>query len=348
MSRSRTIRSGPSPLEVAKERLDIPELARRCGWEWRPGKSCAIPWREDRSPSGSVFADGRLLRDFSSGETYDAPAVLAQMTGLSVADACREFIRIAGVGTAEVTSLPVRRRAPRPQPPPRKPTLPRLEAPGKSDLGELATLRGLDVVGLAEAARRGLLWFGGFRGARCWFLTDSSGWVAQARRLDGQKFERENGATFKAYTLSGSRAGWPVGVAEAVKRPRVVLCEGGPDLLAAFCLARRCGCLDEIGVVSMLGAGCRIVEDALPLFAGVRVRIFHHADLPRPDQKSPGLEGALRWQEQLDSAGARVGAYDLSGLVAPDLQPVKDLNDVAREWEHLTRIEPELRGAFDF
>ena len=350
MSRKRSIRAdATSPLHLAKEILDIPELARRCGWDWKPGKSCTIPWREDRQPSGSVYADGRLLKDFSSGETYDAPAVLAQMTGLSASDACREFIKIAGVCGGENFQLPTRRRvAAKPLPPPRKPALPRLEIPERPELRALADLRGLEVPGLAEAVRRGVLWCGSFRGTRCWFLTDPSGWVAQARRLDGQKFERDGGGTFKAYTLAGSRAGWPVGVLEAVQRPRVALCEGGPDLLAALSLAHRCGCQDDLGVVAVLGAGCRIVEDALALFTGVRVRIFPHADPPRADGKSPGLEGAQRWQDQLDAAGAIVDAYDLSGLCDAAGNHVKDLNDLARAWDHLTAIEPELAQAFDF
>ena len=78
----------------------------------------------------------------------------------------------------------------------------------------------------------------------------------------------------KAWTLPGSRAGWPVGAAEACQRLRVVLVEGGADLLAALHLARAAGMLPAVGVCAMLGAGCRILPDALTLFRGKRVRLF--------------------------------------------------------------------------
>lgn len=354
MSRGSTTpgpRLGPSPLQLAKAAMDIPALARACGWDWRPGRSCKIPWREDRSPSGSVIAEGRLLHDFTTGENHDAPAVLAEMTGLSLPDACREFIRIAGVkpGDAASAPLPVR-KAPRVEPPPRKPSLPRLDVPTRGEFRALAKARGLPVGALVEASRRGLLWAGRWKEARCWLLTDSTGWVAQARRFDGVPFSRgiEGGGTFKAYTLPGSRAGWPVGLPDAIRRRRIALVEGGPDLLAALALAAASGCLDDLGVVAVLGAGCRLVEDALPHFRGCRVRLFPHADPPRPDGTAPGLEGAARWQDQLDAAGATVDAFDLGGLTAADGRHVKDLNDAARDWAQLTAADPELAAAFDF
>ena len=110
----------------------------------------------------------------------------------------------------------------------------------------------------------------------------------------------------KAWTLPGSRAGWPVGAAEACQRLRVVLVEGGPDLLAALHLAIAAGVLPDVGVCAMLGAGCRILPDALTLFQGKRVRLFPHAGPPHLDGSAPGIEGAARWQDTLTKAGAGV------------------------------------------
>lgn len=98
------------------------------------------------------------------------------------------------------------------------------------DFAALAVLRGLSFAGIALASERGLLRFGEFRGRPAWFILDASRRVAQARRLDGQKWT-DNA---KAWTLAGSQAAWPLGICEAGKFSAVALCEGGPDLLAAF------------------------------------------------------------------------------------------------------------------
>ena len=182
----------------------------------------------------------------------------------------------------------------------------------------LATLRGLSVEGVKLAAERGLLRFGMFRARLAWFVLDASQRVVQARRLDGQPWTEQA----KAWTLPGSQAAWPVGIGEARDFANVALCEGGPDLLAAcaFMLAERCE--RDIAPVTMLGGCARIHADALPLFAGKRVRIFAHFD-------DTGDNAANRWAEQLTDAGATVDAFSLAGLRRADGEPIKDLCDLA-------------------
>jgi hypothetical protein len=70
----------------------------------------------------------------------------------------------------------------------------------------------------------------------------------------------------------------------------------------------------------MIGAKLRIPGDALPLFAGKRVRIFGHAD-------EAGHVAVDTWARQLETVGADVDAFDFSGLVKADASPAKDLND---------------------
>ena len=70
----------------------------------------------------------------------------------------------------------------------------------------------------------------------------------------------------------------------------------------------------------MLGAVQRIHADALPLFAGKRVRIFGHAD-------AAGRIGVTQWARQLAGAGAKVDAFTFAGLRQANRIPVKDLND---------------------
>ena len=73
----------------------------------------------------------------------------------------------------------------------------------------------------------------------------------------------------------------------------------------------------------MLGASNSIPSDALPLFAGKRIRIMAHAD-------EAGRQAADKWAEQLASVGATVDVADFTGLLMADGSPVKDLNDCNR------------------
>ncbi len=70
----------------------------------------------------------------------------------------------------------------------------------------------------------------------------------------------------------------------------------------------------------MLGASQRIHADALPMFAGKRVRIFGHDD-------DAGRGAVERWAAQLSLVGADVDAFRFAGLQQIGGKPVKDLND---------------------
>lgn len=325
-------------LQIAKERLTIPDLAALRGWQWEPGRSCRVPYRADKSPSGSVYANGLLMFDHATGETLDAPAILAKVEGLSAGDACRLFMELARVRPEECRDhTPARMLPPRPQaalqPLPAKPELPALYPPRDGHLRAIARLRGLDVVALEMAVSRGLLWVCQWRGLACWAVTDAARWLCQVRRMDGRPFTRKDGSTFKAWTLPRCRAGWPLGIGEAGGdhgAAMIAICEGGPDMLAVLHLARALGSAEKVTAVAMLGASMRIVPDALPLFAGRRCRIFPHVDAAHDDGTAPGLEAAARWQEQLTAAGADVDVFDLAGIPGADGVPCKDLNDLAR------------------
>ncbi len=333
MSRCRREFTGPSPLDRAKERLRIPELWRLRQWPGEPGKSCRCPWRPDKDASGSVFAEEKLFKDFSTGETLDAPALLAKVEGLNAAEACKRFIALADVRREPGDLMPPpRQRSPEAALDP--PALPKLAPPAKRDLLALMESRHVSVEAVIMAScDMGLVKKCWWRGHLCWVLTDKARWVAQARRFDRGRFVTREGETNapKAWTFKGGRAGWPVGIVEAVESgaPCLALCEGGPDLLAACHFIAAQGRHRSVAPVAMLGASARIVPDALTHFKGKRVRIFAHADTPKPGSgKSPGTEAAYRWQEQLTAAGASVDVFDLSGLRVADGTPLNDLNDL--------------------
>ena len=316
-----------SALEWAKEKLAIPELWRQRNWRGKPGRSCRVPWREDRVPSGSVLAEGRLFHDFTSGKTLDAPGLLARVESLTPEAACRMFIQLAGACTGGATKkncalLPAgsadRENGPK---------LPKLDKLSPNEFRQLAELRRLSVKACAAASERGHLFSTTWRGARCWLITDWARRSAQLRRFDGRPFATHVGTTVKALTVRGSSASWPIGAPDSREATRIILCEGGGDFLAAYHFAEAEGSLAEVQPVAMLGAAQRIHAAGLRLLAGKCIRIFPHLD-------GAGAAAALRWESQLRNAELDVHCFDLAGLTRDDSAPVKDLND-------LTRIAPD-------
>jgi len=306
-------------LAEAKERLRIPDLWALLNLPGKPAKPFRCPWREDRKPSFSITEDGKLWHDFATGEGGNAIAFFARATGLSTKTACRKFLELAG-GGFDVPRLAASAPA-TPAPPRERPKLPPLRSGGPGDVARLASLRQLGVEGVALVRQRGLLWFANWRGFPAWIVSDSERVNAQARRMDGECWQHHETKP-KADTLPGCWAAWPVGTREAQPFKIVAVVEGGPDLLAAhhfiYCEARE----TDVAAVAILGASNRIPADALPLFAGKRVRLFPHVD-------DAGRDAAERWARQLESVGADVDAFDFAGLRKTDGSPVTDLNDLA-------------------
>lgn len=330
------MKDNDSPLARALASVAIADLGARFFPSWRPGRSCCSPFREDRKPSFSVFADGRKWQDFATGEHGDAADFFAKARGLTNADATRELIALAGTGADPSRS---RIASPRPTEAPGRPAAAetpasaglwrelqtRIRRGSIAEMESLARLRGLPVfAGLQLASDAGQLWFAEMRDdderVLTWILTDSARRVAQARRLDGKPWQ---GIAAKSKTLvaAGGDAAWPVGAASIGRKPFIALVEGGPDLLAAWHFAWWCGRVNEIAPVAMLGAGQRMHVDALPLFAGKGIWVFPHAD-------AAGANAGGRWGGQLRTAGAAwVKPFDFAGYALPDGCPVKDLND---------------------
>lgn len=220
----------------------------------------------------------------------------------------------------------------------KRPSLERLRAGTEPEFLRLADSRKLGAAGLRLAGERGLLGFGEYQGHQAWFVFDGSRRVAQARRMDGEPWEKN----VKARTLRHSRVTWPLGIFETQPFDVVLLCEGGPDLLAAMHFIHAEGRSANATAISMLGAACKIDPSALPMLKGKRVRIFGHND-------QAGIDAAKRWFQQLDKAGADADFVVFKGLRRDDNLPVKDLNDFARihpedfeEFPELASIIPAI------
>jgi len=319
----------PHLVAHAKERLSISELWERRGWPGKPGKSCKFPDGSDKRASASVFSEGRLLKCFRSGRVFDAPALLAEVEGLALDAACREFIALAGLSGAEAATLPPPPpRKSSPEPERVKPKFPPMEAGGREDFEALARLRGVSPEAVRLAVDRGLLFFAHSQEGRAWIVSDSSRWLGIARRMDGQGWQCLRGA--KARMLRGSWASWPIGCDEAAEFPAVAIVEGGPDMLAVLHFAIEQGAADEVAPICMASSGISFPGETLAHFAGKRGRIFFDAD-------EAGGAAFERWAAQLKEAGASVDGFDFEGLTRADGEAVKDLNDLcllsAESWE---------------
>ncbi len=184
----------------------------------------------------------------------------------------------------------------------------------------LSKLRCLSLAGVALAQDRGVLAFSNLRGNAAWVITDNTERNFQARRLDGKTWEHIGSK--KAWTLPGSQAAWPIGIQNATTAGSIILCEGGPDLLAAFHFIATTNRRD-LAPVAMLGGGAlRIHSDALTFFEGKHVRIFPHVD-----KNGQGYLAAIKWQAQLENHNATVDAFSFVGLKTVAATAVKDLND---------------------
>ncbi len=283
--------------------------------------------------------EGRLFHDFASGETMDAPALLGKMEDMDARAAAKLFIELAGIRPGEWSASNPRPAYVPPvvkEEPHEKPILPNLGPFSETERQALADLRGLSLEAVNMTYRRGLLHGLWWRGSRAWAITDRERWNCQWRRLDGERWERNDSEhKFKSWGVKRQgaarpRPGWPVGITETVGVSHVAFVEGGPDLLAAFHfihLARRGGI---VAPVAMFGTS-RIDALALPMLAGKRIRLFCHADEASLEAgtKRPGLEAAARWQEQLLAVGCIVDTWDFSGLARHDGAPVADLCDYA-------------------
>lgn len=297
----------PSPLAQAKEAIDISTLWLALGLPGEPKKNCRSPFRDDLKPSFSISDDGKVFYDHGTGEGGDVITFLMHATGCSPGAAARKLIQLASVTLTQPKARSKTRKNLR---------LPALAMPSVGDLAEIQRVRGWPCfAGLEIAAQRGLL-------HRCtmidegisraaWAITDSARRSVQVRRMDGRLWTRIGA---KAWTLGGSIAGWPIGAADIGDKQIVLLCEGGPDFLAAHDLAWLHRDAASIAVTCVPGANVSICPDALSFFAGKRVRIFEHAD-------KAGHSAGQRWSAQLRNAGATVDGFTLD-------PPFNDLADL--------------------
>ncbi len=304
-------------IEEIKARLDIPTVWRLLSLPGEPNKSCTSPFRQDRHPSFSVFDGGRRFRDHASGEAGMVIDFICLALDAALPEALAWAREKCG-GPLPVTARP----APALKPEARAGKAPALRMGKPGELEALARLRGFSVVMLRGADGCGLLRFADVWGRAAWCVCDPGGRIVEARRLDGQPWAAYGSMPARKCHAWGGGKNWPVNLEAAAQCPKLLFCEGGPDVLAALEIIRREGVAETVGAVGMLGAAnTRLDAAALPFFRGKVIRLFPHAD-------EAGRRAAREWARVLRAAGAaRADAFDLAGLACVDGTPGKDLCD---------------------
>ena len=345
----------PSPLEQAKDRVSITDAWHMLGLTGDPSKECHCPWREDRKPSFSVFADGRKFKDFATDDRGDVIEFIEKALGVSKSEAAKKLIAMANTGNGGAGgNVPPRRPiAPCPASPGDKPAPLDVRKPAPAELIVIGKQRNLPesyggYPGLEIAVQRGLLWVGKVydhaaeRAVPAWIVTDDSRINAQARRMDGKPWTTAQGEPIKSKTLPGFKATWPIGAANLGTAMNVILTEGPPDMLAAItavfmAIGQSMAVVNSIGFACVTGAHQDLHPDSLVHFKDRRVRI-----VPDNDETGTGAKGAAKWTTQLTKAGAIVDWFELTGLKKADGSSAKDLNDVTVYAKDDGWQEPEL------
>ena len=331
-------------LDAAKARVSIPDAWRALVLPGEPLRNCCSPFREDRHPSFSIFADGRGWHDFATGEKGDVVSFVKCATACTDAEAIRRVLELAGGITSPVALAP-RHGPAKPVPAPydglagldlQPPTL--REVLALAELRDWPTFAGLEL-----AAHRGLLRFSDVKHRgdthRTWIFTDADRKSAQARRLDGEPWAGET-HTFKSKTLRTDPDA-PPGLADVVahNHPAVLICEGEPDTLAALLLAWADGIVGKVGVICLTGASKPLPPAVLEKLRGRRCRVIRQTD-------PAGHKAALAWAESLHAAGIVVDLANLDGRTRADGQPAKDLADLCRRPVNLENLEQLAADVF--
>jgi hypothetical protein len=291
-------------------------------------KSAFCPFHENtQTPAFSVYEDPKQRPRWKCHAGCgggDELEFLKKSFGLSTRDSIQRWKELAShTPQASFQSSAFRKTAPLTATPRQAPVDP-LDAHrgSRNELEALAVLRGVSLCATRIMDRQGLLKFGTVQRALCWIVSDYSGRLAEARRLDGEWFAGGG----KVHSLKHSVKSWPLGLAPSPHfgppnpSAQILLTEGSGDFVAAFHFSLLKG-PPKWQPVSVLGKS-PIHAEALPQFANRSVLIVPHVD-----EDGGGMEAATRWHAQLTSVGCRVRMLDLSGLTKRDFTPIKDLND---------------------
>ena len=293
----------------AREAYTISDAWQMLRLPGEPKPSCKSPFRDERTPSFTIFDDGKAWKDHGTGEGGDVIEFIRFAIGgdhRAVRDWLKERIGIDlyDHGDGKAPSRPAKVAT----------ASTAIQWPAELIEGTTATwkafadLKGLRYSTADVLVRAGILRFCKLEdGTKCFVLTDAARRSAEIRRLDGKTFGES-----KAFPLRGVNKSWPVGcdlIRYASSESSVLIVEGATDLLTAIDLYTRyrreeCGSRRWVPV-AILGAGCKaLAPEAAALIRGRRCRIV-------PDADPAGDKMAEQWSGLLRTIGCTVDVVDL-------------------------------------
>jgi hypothetical protein len=142
------------------------------------------PFRDEKNPSFSVYADDTRFHDYATGDDGD----VFDFYRLGVGCAAREsFLALKEmVGGKLFNARPIRPACPEER---KEQYHPELTKPTEADLEAISSLRLISVIGLDIAVDRGFLWTATIKGERAFVVTDRTRKNYRARRMDGELWE---------------------------------------------------------------------------------------------------------------------------------------------------------------
>lgn len=258
----------------ARETLTIPQAWQMLGLQGEPKASCKSPWRDEKSPSFSIYDDGRKFKDH--GEQLSGDVI--------------EFIRFTlGTDHAGVREWLKQHLASIPTIPAKRTTAPKaIQWPSPYNEGEerhhsaMVEDRGLHPITVQFMTKFHLLRFTSIGVLKAFIVTDETLRNAEIRRVNGNPWPQSGK---KAYPLKGVAKAWLVGAEILRHTPdaHVMLVEGATDFLTAWDLVVRYRMIDRTAPkwvpVALLGAGCKELHpECAELLRGRHVRIVPDGD----------------------------------------------------------------------
>jgi DNA primase len=298
----------------ARERLSIADAWGMLGLQGEPKASCRSPFREERSPSFSIYNNGTKWKDHGEQLGGDVVAFIKHALD-SDYKAVREWLeeRLGLIG-----SPPASRKAPSPPKAIQYPA-----AFTESTVERLATMaqaKDLHAETVSFLVHHEMIRFLTIKGAECYVVTDRQNKNAEIRRLDAQPFF--NGK--KAYPLAGVDKSWLIGADYLRDHPRanVLLVEGATDFLTAWDMATACAVQKDSKKalwvpIALLGASCKAIHpECLNILKGRHVRLV-------PDGDEAGDKMRAHWTAYLAANGCCIDS-----IIIPR---GKDLTDIKNQ-----------------
>jgi hypothetical protein len=344
-------------LEEAKRSLSITAMWVKLGFPGKPGRQCNDPrgGDEGKKSACSIFVatSGKnsgleMFKNHRTGEVFDAPGLLAAVTGLGAKEACRRFLELAGVSVKpldySLKSNGAKRQKPAPAPNAAPATVPptfdfRLLNPRPlepDEIDAIATTRNVSARAIEWLMSHGVLHTVAItrdvrlpiplevRPFHAWSLHTPC-WQSFRIRAFAGLLPGFGGSFSKSLTPSGASCSLPVWIGSS-DASRVVIVEGEADAIGAAELIRRERSAEGLAVVCIFSSSIAIHSSFLHRIEGRRVRIIPHIG----DARRQGEIAAVKWAAQVKPWAADVHIFSLAGLEMCDGKYVGDLGDLAQ------------------